>query len=114
MNGSTSRRTTPISPSYDNRFVCEQDQGLGNQVDLEAVPGVVPNAAIDRYGFSGSLTHKIIKLVVDADQLGNDSTFYDTQLLPRLRALLGRDPQFGDFWYNGTRLMFNNGDSWQG
>lgn len=112
--GSSSRRTTPVPPSYDNRYVTEQDQGLGNQVDLEAVTGISPHEAIDRYGYSGSLAHAIIKMVVDAELLGSDTTFYDTQVLPRLQVLLGRDPEFGDFWYNGTRLMFFNGDTWQG
>jgi len=112
--GSTSRRTTPINPSFDNRYVCEQDQGLGNQVDLEAISSITPNEAIDRYGYSGSLVHKVVKLVLASDMLGSDPTLYDAQILPRLRVLLGRDPVFGDFWYNGTRLMFFNGDTWQG
>ena len=114
LQGSTSRRTTPIHPSVDNRYICEQDQGVGNQVDLEAQAGIVPNAAIDRYGFSGALSHRVVRLVIDATQLGTDPAFYDSQVLPRLRILFGRNPAFGDFWYNGTRLMFNNGDSWQG
>lgn len=112
--GSTSRRSTPIDPSYDNRYVTELDQGVGNQVDLEAQNGITPNSAIDRYGFTGALAHKICRLVIDATQLGTDPAFYDTHVAPRLKVLLGRDPAFGDFWYNGTRLMFYNGDSWQG
>jgi hypothetical protein len=112
--GSTSRRTTPIDPSYDNRYVTELDQGVGNQIDLEAQNGITPNSAIDRYGFSGALAHKICRLVIDATQLGTEPAFYDTHVAPRLKVLLGRDPAFGDFWYNGTRLMFYNGDSWQG
>jgi hypothetical protein len=94
--------------------VTEQDQGLGDQIDLEAVSGITPHDAIDRYGYSGGLAHRCVKLIVDADQLGSDSNVYTTHILPRLRALLGRDPQFGDWWYNGTRVMFNNGDAWQG
>lgn len=112
--GSTTRRLTPIDPSYDNRYVCEQDQGLGNSLDLESQAGITPNAAIDRYGSTGALVHRIVRLVIDATQLGTDPAFYDTHVAPRLRILLGRDPAFGDFWYNGTRLMFFNGDSWQG
>lgn len=112
--GSTERRSNPILPGDNNRYVCEQDQGLGNQVDLLNQPGILPNAAIDRFGFTGALNHRIVKLVVDATLLGSDTTFYDSQILPRLRILLGRDPQFGDFWHNGTRLMFHNGDTWQG
>ncbi len=114
LAGSTSRRTTPIPPSFDNRFVTEKDQGTGNQIDLESKPGITPNSAIDRYGYSGSLAHQMVKLVVDSDQVGSDPNFYDDEVLPRLRLLFGRDPAFGDFWYNGTRLMFNNGDTWQG
>lgn len=114
LAGSTTRRASPVYPSDDNRYVCEQDQGLGNQVDIEAEPGITPNAAIDRFGFTGSLTHRCVKLVIDATLIGSDPTFYDSQILPRLRILFGRDPTFGDFWYNGTRLMFHNGDTWQG
>lgn len=112
--GSTSRLTPSIPPSYDNRFVTEADQGLGKTIDLEAQSGISSNASIDRYGYTGALTHKIIKLVVNSTDLGSNASFYDTQVLPRLRILLGRDPQFGDFWYNGTRVMFYNGDTWQG
>lgn len=114
MMGSSARLTVPKYPGSDNRFVTEQDQGLGNQVDLEAVEGVVPNAAIDRYGYTGALAHKICKLNVSADNLGDNPATYEDEILPRLRILFGRDPRFGDFWYNGTRLMFYNGDSWQG
>ncbi len=114
LRGSTSRRTTQISPSNDNRYVTELDQGLGNQVDLESRPGITPHSAIDRYGHAGSLNHRIVRLVVDATAVGDSPTFYNDHVLPRLRALLGRDPQFGDFWFNGTRLLFMNGDSWQG
>lgn len=114
LKGSTARRATPINPSDANRFVCEQDQGLGNQIDLDSSPGITTNAAIERYGYSGALNHRIVRLVVDATALGSDPTFYDNHILPRLRVLLGRDPAFGDFWFNGTRLLFNNGDTWQG
>jgi hypothetical protein len=112
--GSSSRRTTSLNPSFDNRYVTELDQGLGNQVDLEAEVTITPNTAIDRFGFQGALTHKVVKLVVDATGVGSDTAFYDDEVLPRLRILFGRDPTFGDFWYNGTRLMFHNGDTWQG
>jgi hypothetical protein len=114
MAGSTERLNSPIYPSDTNRFVCEQDQGVGNQIDLEAQAGITPNTSIDRYGYSGSLVHKTVKLVVDATSLGSDSSFYSTQILPRLTVLLGRSPQFGDEWYNGTRFMKYNGDTWQG
>lgn len=112
--GSTARRTTPINPSTDNRYVTEQDQGLGNQVDLESQVGISPNAAIERYGYAGSLCHKIVKLVVDASSTGTSPTFYDDEVLPRLRILLGRSPVFGDKWFNGTRFMTWSGDVWIG
>lgn len=114
MVGSSARRTTPIHPSFDNRFVTEKDEGLGDEVDLEAVSGIDPVEAIDRYGYRGGRAHCLVKMVVDGDGLGSDATFYDEQVLPRLRVLLGRDPVFGDQWYNGTRFMTFNGDSWQG
>lgn len=112
--GSTARLTSPVHPGDDNRYVTELDQGVGNQVDLEAVSGISPNSSIDRFGFTGALAHKVVKLIVAADTLGDNPTTYTNEILPRLRVLLGRDPRFGDFWYNGTRLMFFNGDSWQG
>lgn len=114
LNGSTSRRATPIAPSYDNRFVTEQDQGQGDQIDLEAESGITPQTAIDRYGYSGSLCHKVVKLVVNANLLGTDPDYYDNEILPRLVILLGREPIFGDEWYNGTRFMKFNGSTWQG
>lgn len=114
LAGSTSRRTVPIYPNDDNRYVCEQDQGLGNQVDIEAQPGITPNAAIDRYGYTGALNHRVVRLVINATLLGNDPTFYDTQVLPRLRILFGRDPIFADVWFNGTRFMTYTGDTWVG
>jgi len=114
LAGSTSRRTVPIYPNDDNRYVCEQDQGLGNQVDIEAQPGITPNAAIDRYGYTGALNHRVVRLVINATLLCNDPTFYDTQVLPRLRILFGRDPIFADVWFNGTRFMTYTGDTWVG
>ncbi|GAG34935.1 unnamed protein product, partial [marine sediment metagenome] len=60
---------------------------------------------------TGGLAHRTVRLVVNGN--GTSHT-YDTDILPRLRALLGRDPEFGDFWYDGTRLKFFNGDTWQG
>jgi len=112
--GSTSRRTVPLSPSETNRYVTEQDQGLGNQVDFNGVPGLTPVTAIDRYGYSGSLCHRIVHLVVDGTDAdaAADPNFYDAHVLPRLKKLLGRDPVFGDTWFNGTRFVQFNGDSW--
>lgn len=112
--GSTSRLSPSVPPNVDNRYVTELDQGLGRTIDLEAQSGISSNTSIDRYGSTGALTHRIVRLIINAENLGTDPSFYDSHVLPRLRILLGRDPQFGDFWYNGTRLMFFNGDSWQG
>jgi hypothetical protein len=109
--GSTDRLTTPIEPSINNRYVCEQDQGLGNQVDVQSVGGIT--TAIENYGYTGSLCHRCVKLVVDQTKINSDSGFYDTYVLPKLTVLLGRLPLFGDVWYNGTSFLTYNGDSWQ-
>ena len=118
MEGSTSRRIVPIPPSVDNLFVTEQDQGLGDAVDLESGTNINPYNGIDRYGYTGSLCHRIIRLCVDGTKLPtgtdvNAATFYNDEILPRLILLLGRAPQYGDYWYDGTRLFFNSGDQWQ-
>jgi hypothetical protein len=118
--GTTAARAIPIYPNDNNRYVVEQDQGAGDTIDLESEVGITPNSAIERFGQSGSLAHRVIRLVVNADQISNsDPTFYQNQILPRLRILLGgsstpRNPVFGDFWFNGTRLLFFNGDTWSG
>jgi len=112
--GSSSRRSTPLNPGYDNRYVTELDQGIGDQIDLDSQTGITSNVAIERYGYKGSLAHKIVYLVVDATAVGDDPDFYEDEILPRLTVLFGRAPAFGDFWFNGTRLMFFNGDTWIG
>jgi hypothetical protein len=121
LRGSTSRLTdTPIALSDDNRYINEQDQGLGDRIDLEALTAVDPVNGIDRYGYTGALAHRIVNLCIDYTKIptGEGTTevdqFYEDEILPRLTALLGRAPAFGDFWYDGTRLKFYNGDSWQG
>jgi hypothetical protein len=114
LRGSSSRRTVPLNPGYDNLYVTEADQGIGDQVDLDATTGITPNVAIERYGYTGALGHRIVRLVVDATAVGTNPTFYDVEILPRLTILLGRPPAFGDFWWNGTRIMFFNGDTFQG
>lgn len=112
--GSAERLTAPIEPSDTNRYVTEQDQGRGNQIDLEAQGGITPSTAIQRYGNSGALCHKIVTMTIDQSKVpDNDSTFYTTHVLPRLTILLGRAPIFGDMYYNGTELSFFNGSSWQ-
>jgi len=118
MEGTASLRSTPIPPSSDNLFVSEADQGQGDSVDLEADTDISPHAALDRYGFSGSLCHHMVRLCVDGTKLptGTESaagTFYEDEILPRLRLLFGRNPQFGDIWNDGTRFFIHNGDSWQ-
>lgn len=101
-------------PGASNRFITETDEGLGTQLDLEAQSGVISHVAISRYGNIGTRTHKCVKLVVDPAKVGTSSNFYETEILPRLTLLLGRAPQFSDEWYNGTRFMRFNGDSWVG
>lgn len=114
LAGTTSKLSDPIAPSESNLFVTEQDQGLGNQIDLEAVPGITPTSAIQRYGYSGSLCHRVIKMIVVASE-SDDQTddFYDVHVLPRLTELLGRAPIFGDVWYDGLAFKTYNGDTWQ-
>ena len=121
MAGTSSTLTIPVPPSADNLFVTEQDQGLGNTVDFAAAQNSVILAAaagVARYGYTGALCHRIVQLCVDYTQIPTGSsagagTYYDTYILPRLTILLGRAPQFGDQWFNGTNLLFFNGDSWQ-
>ena len=108
------RRNTPFNPNDDNRYVTEKDEGLGEQVDLENVTSIGPNAAIERFGYIGTRIHKAVFLCIDQGLVDNTSTdFYDLEVLPRLRELLGRDPIFMDWWYDGNRLLFFNGDTWQ-
>lgn len=106
LRGSTSRLTTPIDPSETNRYVTEQDQGLGNTIDLEAQPGITPQVGLDRYAQSGGLCHRLFSWVVDGTLIPQgDPTFYDLQIAPRIVAILGRQPVMGDQWFNGTRIM---------
>lgn len=116
MLGTTSTRTTPVYPSSTNKFVTEKDEGLGDVVDLEAQAGINQNSAIERYGYKGTRVHQTVKLIVDPELASEtpDPAFYNDEILPRLRVLLGRDPLFGDEWYNGNRFVKFNGDSWVG
>ena len=118
LEGTTSLRNTPIPPSQSNLYVVEGDQGQGDTVDLEADTDISPNAAIDRYGYDGSLCHQMIRLCIDGTKLptGTETgagTFYEDEVLPRLTLLLGRAPMFGDIWYDGTRFFYYNGNAWQ-
>ncbi len=114
MAGTSARRETPVSPSDLNRFVTEQDQGMGDQVDFtQLVPPFASNPDIEDVGYKGSLLARKFVLKVNT---ANDANFnYDTDILPRIRILLaGRDPIFGDVWYDGTVFKTFNGDTWIG
>jgi hypothetical protein len=118
MAGTTSTLASPISPSETNRFVSEQDQGLGDTIDLEAQTGIVPVDGISRYGNTGGLVRRTVNLCIDYTKLPEDTdtaanAFYEENVLPRLTILLGRSPIFGDEWYNGTTFLRYNGDTWQ-
>jgi len=111
--GTTERRATPIYPSDNNRVVLEQDIGKGDPIDFNTLAGFPENLRenpdIEATGYKGGIVHPIVTLIVDAS--GTQHT-YDTDVLPRLVCLLGRSPQFGDFWWNGTLLSFFNSDTW--
>ncbi len=119
LRGTTSRLVAAIPPSDDNRYISEQDQGLGDTIDLEAQSGITIVDGISRYGYTGALAHRIVNLCIDNTKIPTGTstdagTYYEDQILPRLRILFGRDPKFGDMWYNGTRFMIFNGDTFQG
>jgi hypothetical protein len=100
-------------PKATNRYVVELDQGLGDQVDF-ATSTQLPeerreNPDIERYGFTGALAHRCVKMVLNTSGENHD---YNNDVLPRLTILLGRAPEFGDFWWDGTTLKFFNGDTW--
>jgi hypothetical protein len=102
-------------PNENNRFIVDKDQGLGDAVDFR-VDGTLPpdkrnNPDIEPIGYTGALAHRVVRLVINS--AGQDHDYTD-DILPRLQILLGRAPAFGDFWYDGTRLKFFNGDTWQG
>jgi len=118
LEGTTSLFDQPIPPSSENLYITEQDQGLGNRVDLESSTDITPHEAISRFANIGSLAHRIFQLCIDNTKVptGTETgagVFYEEEVLPRMRQLLGRDPQFGDFWHDGTNLFFFNGDTWQ-
>jgi hypothetical protein len=118
MAGTTSSLDTPIPPSEDNRFVTEQDQGLGNTIDLDSQTGIIAVDGISRYGNTGGLVRRTVQLCIDYTKLPADTdtaanAFYEEYILPRLMILLGRSPLWGDEWYNGTTFLRYNGDTWQ-
>lgn len=114
LGGTSSDRDTPIHPSSSNKYVTQLDEGLGDSINLDNQTGISSHTAINPFGNTATRSHALIKLVVDPDLASQtmDADFYDDELLPRLRILLGRDPVFGDVWYNGNRFVTFNGDAW--
>jgi len=112
--GSSARRSSPIHPSDDNRFVTEKDEGLGDSVDFRTLAGfpdvLRENLDIEPIGYKATSVHKLVKLVVDSSQPNHE---YERDILPRLITLFGRAPIFGDMHYDGTIVKFYNGNSWQ-
>lgn len=112
--GTTSNRSTPISPSSTNKFVTELDEGQGDEIDLESISGISHHEGIDRYGYTGGRTQKTIMLCIDNNKIDSEDTdFYDNEIYPRLAQLLGRAPVMFDKWFTGTHLLFYNGSTWQ-
>ena len=109
--GTAARFTVPSHPDNSNRYVTELDEGEGNQVDLDLATGT-SSSAIEQFGSMGTRSHKLAKLVIDTTH--DEANFYVNEILPRLTILFGRAPIFGDSWYNGTRFLTFNGDSWVG
>jgi len=114
LSGSSARRDTPLNPSDSNRFITESDEGLGDAVDFRTLAGfpddLRENEDFEPIAYKATSIHKLVKLVINSD---GDNHDYNTDILPRLRCLFGRDPVFGDEWYNGTYFMRYNGDAWQ-
>lgn len=95
-------------PSSSNRFVVEADQGLGSKIDfLDGTHNLSSITGASRYGYTGSLCHRMIYFEIDASKSYN----YNTEILPRLKILLGRDPSFGDMWFDGVRIKVFTGTS---
>ena len=106
LTGSTTKFDTPAFPSDTNRYVAELDQGIGNRVDLNSqinpLTGdpIEPNPDIEQYGYEGTLLAQKVTLIVNAS---GENHQYETDVLPRLRCLFGRDFVHGDVWFDGTR-----------
>ena len=104
-------RADVSDPNSANRYVVEADQGLGDRVDFSTHTTLPAdkreNQDIERYGYTGALAHRMVFLCVNTSGTSHD---YNTDILPRLQILLGRNPQFGDVWYDGTRFKFCNPD----
>jgi hypothetical protein len=106
LAGSTSRRDTSIPPSSTNFYVNEKDIGRGDMIDFAGSDSPLDvslrdNPDIQRYGYKGGLISQLVTLIVNS---AGTSHTYDTDILPRLTALLGRAPQHGDRWFDGTRI----------
>jgi len=106
LRGTSARRESPVDPSDENRYVTEQDNGLGDSVDFSSAGGGLPeskreNVDIERFGFKGGLARPLVTLRVNSSGSNHD---YDPDILPRLKILLGRDPMHGDQWFDGTRI----------
>jgi len=114
LAGSTARRSTPINPSDDNRYVTESDQGLGDKIDFRDLPEFDPNDDIDPIAYSGSFLAKSFVLKVNtSNEVGYD---YSDDILPRIVKLLGRNPVHGDEWFDGTTFKKYDqlSDAWIG
>lgn len=111
--GSGARFTPARPPTDSDRYVTEGDTGLGDAVDFRTLDGfpedLRENTDIEPIGYSGTSVHKLVKLVVSANGTSHN---YDTDVLPRLKCLFGRDPIFGDEWWDGTYFKKYNGDAW--
>ena len=107
------RLTIAKNPSDSNRFVTEQDRGLGEEVDFRTLAGFPDDIreieSIEPLGYKATNNRPLVKLVIDASK----DIDYDTYILPRLRCLYGRDPEFGDMWFTGTLFQIYNGSQWQ-
>lgn len=113
MRGSSARKQAPQHPSINNRYVTENDYGIRSQIDLNAVPNIPTHVAIERYGYIGGSAPRTFSLCIDRSLVSDDfEDYYTVHILPRMRAILGSDPEFGDVWYDGTRFWRFNGQTW--
>jgi hypothetical protein len=101
LSGTAARRDDPVHPSDTNRYVTEADDGFGDRIDLIDDLEFEVNPDIERFGYSNSLVRKAVVLVVNSSGTHHE---YERDILPRLRCLLGRDPQMFDLWFDGNRF----------
>ena len=92
-------------PNSTNEFVVKNDAGLGEAVDLSATHG--SKNGISDTGYKATHAVAFVKLEVTAEGTSYD---FDNDIKPRLETLYGRSLQFGDFWFNGTRLLMYDGE----